>query len=48
MRPAIPLDKVSVPITNYDVSPDSRRFLMLNPSEQAQAPRTHQRGAELV
>jgi len=48
MRPAaIPLDKVSVP-TNYDVSPDSRRFLMLNPSEQAQAPRTNQRGAELV
>ena len=26
-----------VPIDNYDVSPDGQRFLMLKPSEQAQA-----------
>jgi hypothetical protein len=27
-----------VPIHNYDVAPDGQRFLMLQPSEQAQAP----------
>jgi hypothetical protein len=26
-----------VPVPNYDVSPDGQRFLMLKPSEQAQA-----------
>ncbi len=26
-----------VPLTNYDVSPDGQRFLMVKPSEQAQA-----------
>ena len=26
-----------VPFDNYDVSPDGQRFLMLKPSEQAQA-----------
>jgi len=30
----------NVPISNYDVSPDGRRFLMVKPTEQAQAPPT--------
>jgi Tol biopolymer transport system component len=30
----------TVPISNYDVSPDGRRFLMIKPTEQAQAAAT--------
>jgi eukaryotic-like serine/threonine-protein kinase len=30
----------TVPISNYDVSPDGRRFLMIKPTEQEQAART--------
>ena len=32
-----PYEPAPVPIANYDVSPDGQRFLMLKPSEQAQA-----------
>ena len=28
----------TVPMPNYDVSPDGQRFLMLKPTEQAAAP----------
>lgn len=39
MRPAIPLrGKAAVPITNYDVSADDRRFLMLKPSAELRGP----------
>jgi Tol biopolymer transport system component len=30
-------ERAPVPVANYDVSPDGQRFLMLKPSEQAQA-----------
>jgi Tol biopolymer transport system component len=30
-------EQAPVPVTNYDVSPDGQRFLMLKPAEQAQA-----------
>src|SRR5712692_774487 len=32
-----PYEPAPVPIDNYDVSPDGQRFLMIKPSEQAQA-----------
>ena len=30
-------EPTAVPIANYDVSPDGQRFLMLKPTEQAEA-----------
>ena len=33
-------EPAAVPLDNYDVSPDGQRFLMLKPSEQAQAAQT--------
>jgi hypothetical protein len=33
-----PYELPPVPIANYDVSPDGQSFLMLKPSEQADAP----------
>ena len=37
MRFEGPYEPAPVPIDNYDVSPDGQRFLMIKPSEQAQA-----------